>query len=1024
MANFLRNSYSILLLQLYVVFSKDSMSFQNECIDFNQWTTTYTSLNWRGYMSLVCNDIADNIYIVSGGSNDNGRKRWLYNTTNNHISQAESISDYLTIWSVSSVLKVDNYCYFSGSSANNDQTNYKTNNFWRFNPLDTSIDKIGDTYPKPHKVGNDCFAADNKGNLYTFGGRVGDNGLGSTGFAMFDISNNVWRAGPQLNSARHSCACTYSTLDKKLYVFGGIHAGWSMETYDIMSTNALWIEKDMPYWVADSNAFISSSAPNQIFVVKSDMCVMYITNIQRMVKCHSTNGASNSPSHIFLPNQDKFYIFSGRENVYAGQLKEAACVITISALQSISALQHSIPITVDSALLCSSIQTVYIELKSSALNIDSILILTGVYQEIDSCLICDAHQTLCNNCSEGWLSLYPNQFNVPMVHNSKYWIQSTIFHNNINYNVVPVFDVTVDVGSVMFNMSKSKTTIYPWQPIPIQFSSYFLSYFTEYQLSVTSPNDTLKINNTILNILTNENQIAVCDICYDDCNNCTYGFLPRFEGQIVIEKDSDQNVFTLEASLMDQANKSAIIDGFNEKIQPFINISAVPTSIIYAGETVTHLKFNLSFILGSNTHYEFELFSANDAFIISRRLYITTNNEKMVKCQLCLRTDFKFCNECIHGLVVEQTGSVVSIQGTNQIEFWINAKSINPYIPVVNDGFYIRITTFKNLHLSPFEQIQNSINDNLLILSGAIISICMGVMVILIYYRYKYAKSYIVDKALVLIIGVSQFEEREWFLPGVPNCVNQLRELWEEKYNYDVYICNTVFYSNKVDIIKFIDDHRHNLEEKGYKSVIVHVLSHGVDEGTAFATSDKKKVKLDHILPELTEYAENKDNLVKILFSHICRGEADYSNGDHVRYPTNKDLIDDTNIDSGIGRGIGHTRSSSDCAEDSNWTIICGNVKGRVVSDDGYFTTGICDEFDKNISKCWLRREDFSALMINITNSVKEKTNDSHIPETSGTLLTKRIILEKYNINTTQITIKTKIRACIECLFSNKRKLV
>eukprot|EP01084_Bolivina_argentea_P163180 283915_1 len=64
----------------------------------------------------------------------------------------------------------------------------------------------------------------------------------------------------------------------------------------------------------------------------------------------------------------------------------------------------------------------------------------------------------------------------------------------------------------------------------------------------------------------------------------------------------------------------------------------------------------------------------------------------------------------------------------------------------------------------------------------------MLIMIVCIRYRQEYQNAFVVDKALVLIIGISQFDDKMLYLPGVKKCVDNLVELWRDKYKYDVFV--------------------------------------------------------------------------------------------------------------------------------------------------------------------------------------------------------------------------------------------
>eukprot|EP01084_Bolivina_argentea_P140297 246685_1 len=258
--------------------------------------------------------------------------------------------------------------------------------------------------------------------------------------------------------------------------------------------------------------------------------------------------------------------------------------------------------------------------------------------------------------------------------------------------------------------------------------------------------------------------------------------------------------------------------------------------------------------------------------------------------------------------------------------------------------------------------------------------------------RKKYEEAFQVEKALVLIIGISQFEDKRWYLKGVESSVPKLKKLWKNKYKYDVFVCNEdILWSDRDQVIDFIDNHKAKLQFDIYQCVIVHVLSHGVGNGEAFATSDKRKMNVELMMRELTEYAHNGEQLIKITFNHTCRGEANYDQGETVRGPKDGDLQDEDNEKE--ENDIVHYDNSP---EISNRVIIWATVDGRVVSDAGYFTNWICKEFEDNVDKWWWRKDYFKSLITNIRVNVKRETNGTHVSEITDTLTYKNIVFSQW----------------------------
>eukprot|EP01084_Bolivina_argentea_P212025 360503_1 len=115
---------------------------------------------------------------------------------------------------------------------------------------------------------------------------------------------------------------------------------------------------------------------------------------------------------------------------------------------------------------------------------------------------------------------------------------------------------------------------------------------------------------------------------------------------------------------------------------------------------------------------------------------------------------------------------------------------------------------------------------------GGLFAICIISCIIgciLYYSRRNYLDAFVIRKTLVLIIGISQFDDPNDFLPGVKQNVDALIELWRKQYKYEVVVCNAnTLRCTKQDIINFIDQNIVALENQTYKAVIVHIISHGL----------------------------------------------------------------------------------------------------------------------------------------------------------------------------------------------------
>eukprot|EP01084_Bolivina_argentea_P047931 88365_1 len=293
------------------------------------------------------------------------------------------------------------------------------------------------------------------------------------------------------------------------------------------------------------------------------------------------------------------------------------------------------------------------------------------------------------------------------------------------------------------------------------------------------------------------------------------------------------------------------------------------------------------------------------------------------------------------------------------------------------DGFYhINGFNYKTLYF-------------LLLLLIPLFMIC----IIGIYCKQQYNKALVVNKALVLIIGISQFHDLKSFLGGVKQNVDDLIELWKEKYNYNVFVCNKdTLYSTKKDVINFIDKQKTKLEENSYDCVIIHIISHGNED--SFVCSNGKKIKMEFFYHELISSTEfgNNPNLIKLIFNHGCRGTADYRIND-ISSSEIKQRFDFNIVTAITGQNNETNISVSDA---SNLVIISGTVKGRVMSDSGKFTKCICESFGGNVER--KIKADLNFLFTEIGNNLEKTTQHAEICNVNGTLRFNPVRFEKCKI--------------------------
>eukprot|EP01084_Bolivina_argentea_P224687 379885_1 len=504
-----------------------------------------------------------------------------------------------------------------------------------------------------------------------------------------------------------------------------------------------------------------------------------------------------------------------------------------------------------------------------------------------------------------------------------------------------------------------------------------------------------------------------CHVIYNDRMGNNYHQIAKFA---ILCQDNHNGNVTLSKSMQAAVTKS--VNHFSATTLTFLATDHEywPGSVLYFNYSITDVFGNIVNYTVSKLHSTIHI----PIIIIQNTnlsLLMGFSIDKYGKCDLC--------------------DAGITIFGANLLDSFETLYKINvtldyEYLLLNNDHIYLRIVgcpigygaTTNKYHCekcstSKFNLISNNTNECLscddhsyarhisqcseyfaslqkylyllLLLIIPLIIICS----VAIYCKQQYDKAFVVDKALVLIIGVSQFDKKTNCLPGVKQNVYDLVELWKDKYNYDVCVCNMeTLYSNKLDIQSFIDNHKNKIND--YKCVMVHVLSHGSESSDtsedAFLSSDGKTVEMDFICHELI-CASDKTDLIKLIWNHTCRGTSNYTDGDGIRGKNKMHSIKASfNIHTAINSDSDSNRKGY-ISEESNLVIISGNVKGRTLSDSGKFTECIVESFEKNLEK--IIKADFNSLFVEIGNNLEKRNKHAELCHMSGTFRFNFIRFEK-----------------------------
>eukprot|EP01084_Bolivina_argentea_P217774 369701_1 len=333
--------------------------------------------------------------------------------------------------------------------------------------------------------------------------------------------------------------------------------------------------------------------------------------------------------------------------------------------------------------------------------------------------------------------------------------------------------------------------------------------------------------------------------------------------------------------------------------------------------------------------------------------------------------------------------------------FEFEHKQLNPDVTQFEINFIsnmidLKITNQKSFTVKYFSsklQIDIRLNHNLFYLLFILLIPILIILLICIYCRLQWQNAFVVNKALVLIIGICQFDDKEKFLAGVKKNVIDLMHLWNNLYQYHVFVCNSdTLYCTKQDIVKFMDKYKTKLEDKSYNAVIVHLISHGSDG--FIDTSDEKQIKTEFFTHELTNTAMDAKHLslIKLIFHHGCQGPNDYYSP--------KSSLSSGKVQQRAGLNI-HVPVSKVMSDEisyySNCLLIKGNVSGRAMSDSGKFTKSICEAFETNLKRKLIFKADLNGLLTEIGRNLEKKTESAELCNHSGTLRYNPIRFEKFN---------------------------
>eukprot|EP01083_Nonionella_stella_P006352 18441_1 len=414
-------------------------------------------------------------------------------------------------------------------------------------------------------------------------------------------------------------------------------------------------------------------------------------------------------------------------------------------------------------------------------------------------------------------------------------------------------------------------------------------------------------------------------------------------------------------------------------------------------DPIIYVRFSLSdtCYLRNDTHFSVNITSLQLSISTTLIVHVITDTSTNYSCTVCNDPD---CISCNNGNFAIQHATNALDSGTVAIQFESNMIDL-------------RVVALNNT-LQYLNHEESKVMNGLFYLYIAIAIVLVTVLMVVICCAIQYMNAFVVDKALILIVAVSQFNDNTELkkLKGVKQNVDDLAGLWRDVYGYDLFISND---GTKQDIIDFIDLHKQRLSrDNGYKSVIVHLISHG--ETGSILSSNGQKVYLDFIFHEINSQAKHNEvsELTKIIFHHGCQGDVDYNHGsvvstgmrttqstpDNTASATNTaimmtNMITSTDEEEKDIMIVPSPSNANNIAFESNCVTVCGNVPGRSMSDSGKFTNCICEAFSRNLQK--IIKSDFNSLMTEIGRNLEQETDHAELCKVDATLRYSKIRFEK-----------------------------
>eukprot|EP01083_Nonionella_stella_P087185 242434_1 len=482
--------------------------------------------------------------------------------------------DWESIYSPNSMVVVNYAMYFSRFDPDaypNYHQDITTTNFYKHSvqfpsgneAINYSTIHLGNAYPKPVALYDECYTTDNTQYIYLIGGRTTELNAGgsSKAFVWFDLINYKWHTGPDLGQARASSACVYHNNTSTIYAFGG----------DGTTVIEKW-KKGAGYWEpvrsqmnATTVSIYAFEAPNSntIFIVGVDIdiipysngrgiCYTFFADKDELYFCVNSPLMTMYFGSVYSTEQMIFYSIAGwslntlalTNYVQSTALSTTAPIDFSSsniARNVSSTAKIPIKFTVADAYKWrpphgdTKIKFAKINLYSLELDINNIVLLRNVTTSdtwsVDyNCSLCDSTGINCMNCLDGITMNYTMPYHGNQVRNNIYPVDTICVPNT--YALATGFEVTI-TGTFFVTFSLPTAISHTYPTITVRLAHYQFPPNTNYTFLLSTENPAVQFDAKV-KISTNSSDVFSCRIInYGNVSTCDEGFDPIINSQVL-----------------------------------------------------------------------------------------------------------------------------------------------------------------------------------------------------------------------------------------------------------------------------------------------------------------------------------------------------------------------------------------------------------------------------------------------------------------------------------------------------------